>query len=219
MTHETTFQPPWHVQYDLSMHNHTWCHWSSKVIPLSTGISFQKNISVLTFDLLHVIHIESLLGSVPSRPHLISTNPVISSKRTVHSATQGSRRHSYHFFCHVWNLIIFISCTSHAISKLKLHVGWYFVWGWKPELGLLSGIGILIAWDAFFVSLHWRWNNISIFCLKNFLLIGRHNNFLLDEKATKRQYKQTFLVVRKIVMERGAFLRALTTWATGMRWI
>ena len=59
----------------------------------------------------------SPIGSVPSLPHHISTNLVISGKRIDHSATQGSRRQAliliHSFFCLVWKCIhyVYIICT------------------------------------------------------------------------------------------------------------
>ena len=51
------------------------------------------------------------IGSVPSLPHLVSTSPVISGIRIVHSATQDLRRHAM-----ITNLVLF-SLIPFLISK------------------------------------------------------------------------------------------------------
>ena len=58
------FQPPWHVQYDLSMHNYNWCHRSCKVNINRNFIHFF--IGQLLDDTDQIVE---RLCSFPSPPH------------------------------------------------------------------------------------------------------------------------------------------------------
>ena len=146
------FQPPWHVQYDLSMHNYNWCHRSCKVNINRNQQEFHPRFHrpAVRWYLLSPCNphqIVERLCSFPSPPHFNKPCDIWDTDRPFCYTRLKEASLSLKFL----NFALFCSCHMQSSFSSKIEIACRMV----IHLGMETRTGDIVRWfhEMHFLSL------------------------------------------------------------------